>query len=228
MFLLSGVPCAYGETPITGGFGLTLGAKFETNEIIVPWEQPGSEGLSIFKFEPENPSNIFTDFVVVTTQITRRICLIVASVEGPCREQFDALALVLVEKYGVPDEQAATWHKWYSKKSSNAMVLRCLDNELRTSYENLDICRSGISEVEADKKEKAKTKAKAEADNLFSGVASAEDKCSYEEGDGTRLYIKRVISGGSEMYRAKFCYAQDCRLIAKTMDEKELAEWYCK
>ena len=63
---------------------------------------------------------------------------------------------------------------------------------------------------------------------LLSGVVSAADKCSNEEEDGTRLYIKRVVSGLPESFRAKFCYAQDCRLIAKTMDEKELAEWYCK
>ena len=53
-----------------------------------------------------------------------------------------------------------------------------------------------------------------------------EDEDCGEDADkhGTRLYLERM---GMLTFRAKFCYAQDCELIAKTMDAKELARWLC-
>jgi len=44
--------------------------------------------------------------------------------------------------------------------------------------------------------------------------------------DGAKLYLNR--GGGIETFRAQFCYAQDCRLIAKNMSRIEIASWYCK
>ena len=50
-------------------------------------------------------------------------------------------------------------------------------------------------------------------------------KCAKVE-DGAKLYLNR--GGGIETFRAQFCYAQDCRLIAKNMSRIEIASWYCK
>lgn len=51
-----------------------------------------------------------------------------------------------------------------------------------------------------------------------------ENECPEADKYGIRLYLERV---GIVSFRAKFCYAQDCELIAKAMDEKERAKWYC-
>jgi len=65
---------------------------------------------------------------------------------------------------------------------------------------------------------------------LFAGtfvlfLVGCTQECEVEE-DGNKLYMNR--SGSYETYRAKFCYAKDCRLIAKNMSEVERATWYCK
>jgi len=64
---------------------------------------------------------------------------------------------------------------------------------------------------------------------MLSGPVMAAKQCGQdEEEDGTRLYLNRP-SSGIETFRAKFCYAQDCRLIATAIGDKEpLVEWYCK
>ena len=64
---------------------------------------------------------------------------------------------------------------------------------------------------------------------MLSESALAGKQCGQdEEEDGTRLYLQRKFID-IETFRAKFCYAQDCRLIATALGDKEpLVEWYCK
>jgi len=65
---------------------------------------------------------------------------------------------------------------------------------------------------------------------LFAGtfillLVGCTQECGVEE-DGNKLYMNR--SGSYETYRAQFCYAQDCRLIAKNMNAVERATLFCK
>lgn len=58
---------------------------------------------------------------------------------------------------------------------------------------------------------------------IYLFVAGRVPGCNTQEGGATLHLVRSDV----DTVRARFCYSQDCRLIADQMNKAERARWHC-
>ena len=135
LVLLSGAAIA-AETEITGAFGLTLGAEQDVSKL-----KPASKDNRYY-ITPPSPNNLFNEYIVEVTPTSKKIMEITGfvNVKDNCKNQAEAVADAVGEKYGVKKEQIDSFMNFGFKivKSDNQVHIICIDgimgDQLQINY----------------------------------------------------------------------------------------------
>ena len=135
LVLLSSAAIA-AETEITGAFGLTLGAEQDVSKL-----KPASKDNRYY-ITPPSPNNLFNEYIVEVTPTSKKIMEITGfvNVKDNCKNQAEAVADAVGEKYGVKKEQIDSFMNFGFKivKSDNQVHIICIDgimgDQLQINY----------------------------------------------------------------------------------------------
>lgn len=135
LVLLSSAAIA-AETEITGAFGLTLGAEQDVSKL-----KPASKDNRYY-ITPPSPNNLFNEYIVEVTPTSKKVMEITGfiNVKDNCKNQAEAVADAVSEKYGVKKEQIDSFMNFGFKivKSDNQVHIICIDgimgDQLQINY----------------------------------------------------------------------------------------------